>query len=636
MPLLSKISFRYKLLILLGVSTAAVVVSIFIAATILRSRMVEDRADKLGAVVASALSIAQGFESQVADHQLTREQAMARMTDVVRSFRFDNGAGYLLVQRDGVTLIHGTDPARDNKPSKAMMADGRERWTAIIDILKDRDRGYLAYALPVPGKAAPESKLAYVARFEPWDIIFLAGANTGDLDGEFNDALFKLIGLGGLIILAAVGVAWSIDRDICSGLRALGIALERLAANDLDTCVPGLDRGDELRGMAESLQQLKQALEERQRLGTESAAIKARLDAQRESVESERAEAASMQSIVIRELGSGLSRLSNGDLSTRIEQTFHADYEKLRHDYNAALTNLCSAISEIIFSAGELRSGSQELTQAADDLSRRTEQQAASLQQTATTMGEITQAVQRTAGGVHDALEAVTSARMVANGSGDLVKTAVDAMEALENSAGEISQITKVIDEIAFQTNLLALNAGVEAARAGDAGRGFAVVAFEVRALAQRSGEAARQIKSLIAISTEQVGRGVSLVGETGRSLADIVEQMSKIDRIVGKVSIAAKEQSTGLGEVNIAIGIMDQVTQQNAAMVEQSTAASHSLVEQSARLVELTARFNIGDASAEREIIDGRSPPKPARQAAAAKRAALRPLSVVSHRSGS
>ena len=613
MALLSKISFRYKLLLLLGVSTTAVVVSIGVGATILRARMVEDRAEKLGAVIASALSVAQGFENQVDANQLTREAAMTRMTEVIRSLRFDNGAGYLLMQRDGVTLVHGTDPSRDNKPSKAMMADGRDRWAAIVDTLKDKDRGYIAYTLPVLDKAEPESKLAYVARFKPWDVVFLAGANTEDLQTEFNKALYELIGFGGLIVLAAVGVAWSIHRDICSGVGALVDALERLAANALDASVPGLNRGDELGNMAVSLQRLKQALVERQRLETEAGSIKARLDAEREKVEAERVDAAAAQSVVIRELGNGLSRLSDGDLSSPIEQTFHADYERLREDYNAALATVRSAIAEIISSAGELRSGSQEMTQAADDLSRRTEQQAASLQQTATTMGEITQAVQRTAGGVHDALAAVTAARTVANRSGDVVRTAVDAMEAIENSAVEISQITKVIDEIAFQTNLLALNAGVEAARAGDAGRGFAVVAFEVRALAQRSGEAARQIKTLIATSAEQVGRGVSLVGETGHALADIVEQMTAIDRIVGQVALAAQEQSTGLGEVNIAIGTMDRVTQQNAAMVEQSTAASHSLVEQSARLVELTARFDIGTRSGEREITRASSAPSSA-----------------------
>ena len=598
MAILSKISFRYKLLILLGVSTAAVVVSILLGATILRARMVEDRADKLGAVIASTLSIAQGLEAQVAAHHLTRDEAMERMTEIIRSLRFDNGAGYLLVQRDGITLIHGTDPARDNKPSQATMADGRERWTAIADILKDKDRGYLKYSLPVPGQAVAQSKLAYVARFDPWNVVFLAGANTEDLDVEFNRALFQLIGRGGLIVLVAIGVAWMINRDICRSLRALGIALERLAANALDASVPGLDRGDELGGMAASLQRLKHALEERQRMGDEADAIKARLDAERARTELERAEAGATQAVVIRELGAGLSRLSQGDLSHPIEQAFHRDYEKLRHDYNAALATLCAAVTEIVASAGELRSGSQEITQAADDLSRRTEQQAASLQQTTTTMSEITRAVQRTAGGAQDALDAVTSARTVANRSGDVVKTAVDAMQAIETSANQISQITKVIDEIAFQTNLLALNAGVEAARAGDAGRGFAVVAFEVRALAQRSGEAARQIKALIATSTEQVGRGVSLVGNTGDALADIVEHMTAIDRIVGEVAIAANEQSTGLGEVNLAIGMMDKVTQQNAAMVEQSTAASHSLVEQSARLVDLTARFDVGAAS--------------------------------------
>ncbi|MDE1906832.1 MAG: methyl-accepting chemotaxis protein, partial [Rhodospirillales bacterium] len=244
------------------------------------------------------------------------------------------------------------------------------------------------------------------------------------------------------------------------------------------------------------------------------------------------------------------------------------------------------------------RSGTGEIAAAADDLSRRTEQQAASLEETAAALDEITATVRRTAEGASHAHEVVTSAQTDAERSGVVVRDAVAAMSGIETSSQQISNIIGVIDEIAFQTNLLALNAGVEAARAGDAGRGFAVVASEVRALAQRSADAAKEIKSLISASTRQVISGVDLVGQTGTALARIVSQIGEISGVVRQIAASAQEQATGLHEVNAAVNQMDQVTQQNAAMVEQSTAACHSLAQETEKLATLTARFQIGETN--------------------------------------
>ncbi|MGH6955246.1 MAG: methyl-accepting chemotaxis protein, partial [Caulobacteraceae bacterium] len=243
-----------------------------------------------------------------------------------------------------------------------------------------------------------------------------------------------------------------------------------------------------------------------------------------------------------------------------------------------------------------MRSGSGEISQAADNLSKRTEQQAASLEETAAALDEITATVRKTAEGANHAREIVSTARADAEQSGEVVRRAVGAMSAIEQSAQQISQIIGVIDEIAFQTNLLALNAGVEAARAGDAGKGFAVVASEVRALAQRSADAAKEIKALISASTQQVGQGVDLVGQTGQSLERIVGQVAEITGVVSEIAASAQEQATGLQEVNTAVNQMDQVTQQNAAMVEQSTAASHSLSQEAGELARLVGRFKVGE----------------------------------------
>jgi methyl-accepting chemotaxis protein len=239
------------------------------------------------------------------------------------------------------------------------------------------------------------------------------------------------------------------------------------------------------------------------------------------------------------------------------------------------------------------------MSQASDDLSRRTEQQAATLEQTAAALDEVTATVKKTASGAAEANTLVNETRANAEHSGDVVRAAVGAMGQIEGSSKQISQIIGVIDEIAFQTNLLALNAGVEAARAGDAGRGFAVVASEVRALAQRSADAAKEIKQLISASSSQVESGVKLVGETGEALKRIGERVGQVSLLVKEIAASAQEQATALSEVNTAVNQMDQVTQQNAAMVEQSTAACHNLARESEELTRLVAKFRVGGASA-------------------------------------
>jgi methyl-accepting chemotaxis protein len=246
-----------------------------------------------------------------------------------------------------------------------------------------------------------------------------------------------------------------------------------------------------------------------------------------------------------------------------------------------------------------IQAGTAEISHAAGDLSRRTELQAGSIEEAAAAVEEITATVGKTVKGTEHARQVVATAKTEAEHSGEVVRNAVAAMGAIEASAGQISQIIGVIDEIAFQTNLLALNAGVEAARAGEAGKGFAVVAQEVRALAQRSAEAAKEIKTLITASSAQVSSGVALVGETGRALTKIVAHVGQINGIVSEIAAAVGAQSSGLAEINAAVSQIDQVTQQNAAMVEESTAASQSLAQEADGLATLIGRFRVGDAAA-------------------------------------
>ena len=297
----------------------------------------------------------------------------------------------------------------------------------------------------------------------------------------------------------------------------------------------------------------------------------------------------------ITEIAGALSALADGDLERRIAEPLTIELDKLRIDYNRAVDKLQETMKSITANADAVREGAKEITIASDDLSRRTEQQAASLEETAAALDEITATVRRTAEGAVEARSVVSTAKEDAQRSGAVVDEAVTAMQAIEGSSKKIENIIGVIDEIAFQTNLLALNAGVEAARAGDAGRGFAVVATEVRALAQRSADAAKEIKALISASGEQVGSGVRLVGLTGQALGRIVGHVDQMSGLMTEIASAAQEQATGLAEVNSAVNQMDKVTQQNAAMVEQATAASHSLTSEAEELTRLVGQFKTG-----------------------------------------
>jgi len=292
------------------------------------------------------------------------------------------------------------------------------------------------------------------------------------------------------------------------------------------------------------------------------------------------------------EIAGALEEMAHNNLTYRIGSLADPSFEKLRSDFNSAAVALDETFAAVSASTTSVDGGASEIAVASDDLSRRTEQQAASLEETAAALDEITATVKRSAEGAKQASGAASEARADAEKSGEVVREAVAAMGEIESSARQITQIIGVIDEIAFQTNLLALNAGVEAARAGDAGRGFAVVASEVRALAQRSAEAAKEIKTLIATSTSQVGRGVKLVGETGEALTSIVTKVAQIDGLISEIAVSSQEQATGLAQVNTAVNQMDQVTQQNAAMVEEATAAAVNLRAESQELTRLVQRF--------------------------------------------
>ena len=434
-----------------------------------------------------------------------------------------------------------------------------------------------------------------------WKLIVVAGlvAGLGQIGWSLTTpaglvSSFAVAGLATLIAaLALLILAWS----AASGRAVAGLtrSVEGLGAGRYDQAIVGAD-DREIGPVARALDGVRGGLAQGERERAQQAADRAVAEAERQH-RAEQVEAfARAQAAAVATLGQGMGKLADGDLIWRMrEDGFEGEARQAPRDFNAAVENLQQTMAGILSAARGIRGGCGEISMAADDLSQRTERQAAGLEQTAAALDQITATVRRSSANAEKAKGVTQSAKTNAEKSGQVVREAVEAMGGIEKSSQSITQIIGVIDEIAFQTNLLALNAGVEAARAGDAGRGFAVVAQEVRALAQRSADAAKEIKGLIRASSEQVGKGVKLVGETGQTLDQILGQVIEINDLVGEIAASSKEQAVGLAEVNGAVNQMDQVIQQNAAMVEQSAAAGHALASEAAELERLIGRFQVG-----------------------------------------
>ncbi|MBN8294942.1 methyl-accepting chemotaxis protein [Rhodobacter sp. NTK016B] len=395
-------------------------------------------------------------------------------------------------------------------------------------------------------------------------------ANYAALTGFVNRAAVFIV----LCVLISLAASYLVARSITKPLNAFAQSMTRVAAEDYESPITGIERRDEIGGLSRALASFRDQL----------------IDARGNRIAQE--DARGEQSHVVAELRRGLRDLSSGRLDLRLDQAFSEDYDSLRVDFNATVETMERLIHAISTNAAEIRARAEEISASSDDLSHRTESQAATLEETAAALDELTASVRAAADSASEVEDVVADARKEAEQSGHVVSEAVSAMSLIRKSSSEISQIIGVIDDIAFQTNLLALNAGVEAARAGDAGRGFAVVASEVRALAQRTSDAARQIKTLITSSTEQVETGVNLVGRAGDTLTMIIERVGNIDALIGTIATGAREQSAGLNEINIGVSQLDQVTQQNAAMVEEVTAASTTLRHESEALDQRIGQF--------------------------------------------
>jgi methyl-accepting chemotaxis protein len=425
------------------------------------------------------------------------------------------------------------------------------------------------------------------------------------------------------------GTMLVVTRRVTTPLRKLSDAMRKLAGGDFDVILPGLDRKDEIGAMANAVEQFKVLALDKARRETDEAMrrqqaeveVQARAAAEQRKLAEAQALAAEEQARVVRLLGEGLVQMSEGDLTHRLGEGFTETYRQIKDDFNAMATRLHETIASIVAATREITNASAELSGSTTDLSQRTEEQAASLEQTSASMEQISATVSKNAENAQQASKSANNTREVADRGGQVVAKAVDAMARIEESSGKISDIIGVIDEIARQTNLLALNAAVEAARAGEAGRGFAVVASEVRSLAQRSSQAAKDIKGLITNSNSQVKDGVELVNRAGAALREIVDSIEDVVQIVSDIANASVEQATGLEQVNKALTQMDQVTQQNSALVEENAATAKTLEQQAKLMDARVAAFRVANAEAAQMPVAARRPiAAPAKAPAATK----------------
>jgi methyl-accepting chemotaxis protein len=607
-----KIGARFGIIFAILMAFTAVVSGIGLKT--LYDNLVLDRQDKIRSVVDSAQSVVKSYAQRVKSGEWTEDAARQRALQTIGAMRFGgDGKDYLWVNdSSGVFLSHPTKTGASALEAKD--ANGFSYMKAFIEAAK-RGGDFVGYDWIRDEGKPPVEKLSYVAPFAEWGWVIGTGVYIDDIHAVFlhnaalvaGMALFSLC-LGGVAVLL-------VRRTVVAPIKAMTSAMDAMAKGDLGAEIPATSRTDEIGEMARSTQIFKNDLlkgrrleqdakesevrerEDRARRQAEAAAREVEmLRAAEEQRQKSEAEAlANERAVVVGSIGAGLARLAEKDLTWRLTEKLPPAYARLQDDFNAAVEQLASAFESVSASTDSVHSGSSEITIASNDLSRRTAQQAASLEETAAALDEITATVKKTAEGAKLAREATAITRNDAQHGGEVVRKAVDAMSKIEESSRQISQIIGVIDEIALQTNLLALNAGVEATRAGDAGRGFGVVASEVRALAQRSADAAKEIKGLIFTSSAQVGEGVALVAETGKALEQIEKKVAEINFAVSDISTSAQEQAIGLQQVNSAVNQMDHVTQQNAAMSEQATAASQQLAQETERLMSLIGAFRIG-----------------------------------------
>lgn len=601
---MSRIGIAARLNLLVGLSLLVLAVAMIYALRTSGSQLLEERRALLQTVDEVALSIVTQKFKLVESGALSDRDARAAALAELKEIRYGDN-GYVWVNDlNQIVLMHPIKPELDGTDATNIKdPNGTALFVEFVKVAKAQKSGFVDYYWPKPGVKDPVAKLSHVTLFQPWGWVIGNGVYIDDLNSKFWENTRGAVTIAAVGVLLLVAGAMSVIRSVTKPILRLRSAMDRIAAEDFTAAIPDTDRRDEVGAMARTLGALRDSVNARVQVRL------AQAEEQRQLLDQERSEAERLRAVhagnldtVVRELGAGLARLAECNIRMTIDQPFPGEFEILRKDFNSSIATFQATLVEVQQQTYALQANGDEMRQAADNLAKRTEQQAAALEETSAALVQVAATVNESARRTYQTRDLVRDARKCAQTSGEVVQQAVDAMHRIENASGEINQIIGVIDDIAFQTNLLALNAGVEAARAGEAGKGFAVVAQEVRELAQRSATAAKEIKGLIVNSAGEVSTGVRLVAETGSALDQIGNFVSQIDQNIDAIAIAATEQSTGLQQISAAVNSIDDMTQQNAAMVEETTAVSHTLAEEAATLGSLVGRFKLNRRASIRE----------------------------------
>ncbi len=570
-----------------------------------QTRLVEDRKAMLSAMTDAATAIIGTFARQAEAGELSTEEAQARAIAAIEAMRYSGSEYFFINDMTPVMIMHPIKPELNGQDlSQTKDPNGKRLFVEFVETVKSGRAGFVDYLWPKPGSDAPQPKLSHVAGTS-WGWIVGTGVYVDDLEAAFWDNV-KLLGaalVAGMGIMGAT--AYLIARSITRPVNTLTAAMAGLAQGDHDVEIPATAARDEVGDMARAVLVFKQSAIDKRATEAEAAEARQsreaeRLRAEQERLESQEAKAAETRSdqASVEELAKALQALAAGDLTYRITANLPPKTQRLKDDFNRTAESLSGIVLDLRHTSDELRNATGEILTGTNDLSERTTKQAASIEETSAAMEQLATTVMENARRAKDAATTAGVVTQSAEEGGHVMEQATAAMGRITSSSAKVSDIIKLIDDIAFQTNLLALNASVEAARAGDAGKGFAVVAVEVRRLAQSAAEASSEVKALIEQSTTEVGGGSLLVSQAADKLATMLEAArSNAGRMQAIVNDSG-EQAAAISEINAAIRQMDKMTQHNAALVEQTSAAIAQTEAQASALDRIVEIFRTDEAA--------------------------------------